>query len=414
MRHTTRLAAGGVLAALLIGGGPAVAQDLTFFHDKVGWEDGFAALAAGASEASGLSITAQLQAPAERYQGVMQSSIVGGATPPIFTWWNGQQLDSLAETGAIADLSAPWEAAIANGDFSASERDLFTVDGVPYALPLYVARWPVLYRTDAFEAAGIEAPPETWEDFIAAAEALKAAGYVPFNAPNAGGWMGLIWFSELMIRTDPDAFVGLTDGSVSYDGPEVRRAFEIWTDFYARGYFSDAREQDESRYFSGGEAAMWLIGEWATGIVEDRGLVPGEDFRAFIMPTVTSDVEPTIIVEAGPVVISAEAMVNDPGMGEAVAWLMSDEAGRAMGEEQGLYSGNLKIEAPNAIVSEVSELLAETPRRSLVRWWEAVPPDLQGDLVAQLGAFMLDPTAETAEQVMEDMQALNADYWANL
>jgi multiple sugar transport system substrate-binding protein len=242
---------------------------------KNGWEAGFEALANGASTASGIKIVPQLQTPTDRYQAFVQSSIAGGNTPPMFTWWNGKQLDSLVETGQIADLSAAWDKAIANGDFSEAEKALVSVDGVPYALPLNLARWPVLYRKDAFEKAGIAAPPQTWEEMLDAAEKLKAAGYTPFNAPNVGGWMGLIWFSELMIRTDPDAFVGLTDGSVPYNGPEVHRAFEIWVDFYERGYFTDPREQDDSRFFVNGDAAMWLIGEWAAGVVETKGLVPG-------------------------------------------------------------------------------------------------------------------------------------------
>ena len=48
-----------------------------------------------------------------------------------------------------------------------------------------------------------------------------------------------------------------------------------------------------------------------------------------------------------------------------------------------------------------------------LRWWEAVPPDLQGELVAEMNRFMLDPTMETADDVMATMQTLNAAYWAD-
>jgi multiple sugar transport system substrate-binding protein len=413
MRFKTALAIAGFVSAAALSSGVAFSQEITFSYDKTGWEAGFQALSAGASEASGLTITPQLQTPTDRYQAFIQSSIAGGNTPPMFTWWNGKQLDALVETGQIADLTAAWDKAIANGDFSEAEKALVSVDGVPYAVPLNLARWPVLYSTAAFEAAGIAAPPQTWEELLDAAEKLKAAGYVPFNAPNVGGWMGLIWFSELMIRTDPDAFVGLTDGTTPYNGPEVQRAFEIWVDFYERGYFTDPREQDDTRFFVNGEAAMWLIGEWAAGVVETKGMVPGDDFGAFIMPTVTPDVEKAIIVEAAPIVVSKQALEQTPELSAAIDYLMSDAAGNALGEAQGVYTGNLKAEAPNAIVAQVNELIAQDPPRSIVRWWEAVPADLQGDLVSQMGAFMLNPTAETAQQVMDDMQALNADYWAN-
>ena len=40
----------------------------------------------------------------------------GNNAPAFFTWWNGQQLSDLVATGIPADLSANWDAAIANGD----------------------------------------------------------------------------------------------------------------------------------------------------------------------------------------------------------------------------------------------------------------------------------------------------------
>lgn len=410
MKLRTWLASGTIA---VLAGTTTQAQDITFLYDKNGWEAGFQALSEGASEASGLTITPQLQTPTDRYQAFIQSSIAGGNTPPLFTWWNGKQLDSLVATGQMADLSAFWDEAIANGSFSEAEKAQVSVDGVPYAIPLNVARWPVLYSKDAFADAGIESPPQTWEELIAAADALKEAGYTPFNAPNVGGWMGLIWFSELMIRTDPDAFVGLTDGSVPYNGPEVQAAFDIWVDFYEKGYFTDPREQDDTRFFVNGEAGMWLIGEWAAGVLETKGMTPGEDFGAFIMPTVTPEVENSIIVETAPIMVSKQALEQWPEFAQVVEYLMSPEAGDALGEANGIYNGNIKADAPNAIVAEVNELMASEQPRGIVRWWEAVPPDLQGDLVSQMGAFMLDPTAENAQRVMDDMQALNAAYWAN-
>jgi multiple sugar transport system substrate-binding protein len=49
----------------------------------------------------------------------------------------------------------------------------------------------------------------------------------------------------------------------------------------------------------------------------------------------------------------------------------------------------------------------------LTRWWEACPVELQNDLVAELGKFMLDPSPASASKVMSNMQALNKEYWAN-
>jgi len=42
-----------------------------------------------------------------------------------------------------------------------------------------------------------------------------------------------------------------------------------------------------------------------------------------------------------------------------------------------------------------------------------VPSQIQGDLVAAMGAFMFNPTPEQATESMKTMEAINADYWAS-
>jgi multiple sugar transport system substrate-binding protein len=58
-------------------------------------------------------------------------------------------------------------------------------------------------------------------------------------------------------------------------------------------------------------------------------------------------------------------------------------------------------------------MVAAAKPRALVRWWEAVPSQIQGDLVAAMGAFMFNPTPEQAAESMKTMQTINADYWAS-
>ena len=83
--------------------------------------------------------------------------------------------------------------------------------------------------------------------------------------------MPFIWFSQLVLGTNPDAFVGLTAGKTPYDGPEVQNAFKVWGDMYAKGYFTDPREQDDQKFFANGTAAMFLDRRLALGLVRRRG-----------------------------------------------------------------------------------------------------------------------------------------------
>ncbi len=404
---------GALSVATLLSAGGAWAQELSLYSDKTPWNVGMVGLAEAASEASGATITVQEITPSDKYQAFMQTSIAGNNVPAFFTWWNGQQLSDLVATGVLADLTPYWETAIADGDFSAEQQALVSVDGKPYGVLLNVANWVMFYNKNHFEQAGIAAPPTTWAEFIEACDKLKAAGFTPINAPASNGWMPFIWFSQLVLGTNPDSFVGLTDGSVPYDSADVQNAFAVWGDMYAKGYFSDPREQDDQKFFVDGSASMFLVGDWHSGSFVEAGMVAGTDFATFLMPSLSPDVPQSVIVEASPIVVSKAALEANPDLGKAVQALMGVEAANIMGSTVQVFNGNLKADPPNEIIAADRDLVSEAQPRALVRWWEAVPPQIQGDLVAAMGEFMFNPTPDQASRSMSTMEAINADYWAS-
>ena len=405
------IGAAGLATALSVG--TAAAADLALYSDKTPWNAGMTALADIASKASGATIKLQEITPSDKYQAFMQTSIASNNVPAFFTWWNGQQLNDIVAAGVAADLTPYWDKAIADGEFSAEQRDLVSVDGKPYGVLLNVANWVMFYNKSHFEKAGIAAPPTTWAEFIEDCDKLKAAGFTPINGPASGGWMPFIWFSQLVLGTNPDSFVGLTDGSVPYDSPDVQNAFKVWGDMYAKGYFTDPREQDEQKFFVDGTASMFLVGDWHTGAFIEAGMKPGTDFGTFLMPALTPEVQQAVVVEAGPIVVSKAALEANPDLGKAVQAMMGVEAANALGSTVQVYPGNLKADAPNEIITANKELVAAAKPRAVVRWWEAVPSQIQGDLVAAMGAFMFNPTPEQATESMNTMQSINADYWAS-
>ena len=144
-----------------------------------------------------------------------------------------------------------------------------------------------------------------------------------------------------------------------------------------------------------------------------RGMKAGVDYKSFLMPAHSPDVQQSVIVEAAPVLFSKQALADNPALGKAVEALMGADFSNGLSKSVGVYNGNLKAGTPNVIVEADRSLVAAAKPRTLVRWWEAVPSQIQGDLVAKMGEFMFNPTSDNAEKVMNDMQAINADYWAN-
>ena len=114
-----------------------------------------------------------------------------------------------------------------------------------------------------------------------------------------------------------------------------------------------------------------------------------------------------------PIMVSAEA-VNDENVRKALDFWTSVEGANAWSEASGNYAGNSNAAAPNPIISKISADMSEAGTSAIMRWWEATPSDLQGEFVAELNSFLLDPTMENAEGIMSRMQALNEDYWSSL
>ena len=398
----------GLITALAVSMsvGAANAQAVEFGHDKANWADAIDEMIA----ASGADITQTPFSDTDQYKAFAQSGALAGDMPALLTWWTGGPLTELVESGAIADLDPLWDELVAAGNYEDGLRPMFQVDGVTYGIPLNLSRWIVLYNKAQFEAANVDVP-QSWEELHAAADALKAAGHTPFHATVQGGWRGFIWFQEIMLRTNAEAYAGLFTGETAYDGPEVRKAFEIWSDWYAKGYFSDPRSTEEVADFARGAGAMYLIGDWQIGGVEGAGMEVGTDFGIFVMPNESAGSASTVIVEGAPIVVSAAA-VNDPNVLAFLKYFASTEGSNAWAASAGITTGNLNANTPNTLIDEVSAFMSASGTSSATRWWEGTPGDYLGEANAEFNAFILDPTMERAEEAMATIQQLHSEYWA--
>jgi multiple sugar transport system substrate-binding protein len=398
-------------AAWLIAAGlGARADEVKLYNDKGFWTAQFQQVGDAAEKKTGVKIVPSPYSSPEQYKAFIQSSLVGGNTPDMFSWWTGQTFADLVATGQIAPLNDVWKEMVASGQYDASSADLFKVGNDVYGVPLLLARWVVLYNKDMFKEAGV-AEPKTWDELMQAAAKLKAAGHTPFDATVQEGWRGFIWFQELMLRTNPKAFAGLFDGSVAYDSDAVKNTFKLWSDLYAKSYFTDPRSNEEAKDFASGKAAMYLIGEWGQGLVEKAGM-SADKIGAFIMPNVDPTLPSAVIIEGAPIVVS-KAAKEKPDVMKALNFWTSVDGANAWAAVAGNYVGNLKANPPNATVSTINAAMTAGKTKAYLRWWEAVPADLQGELVALLNGFELDPSMKNADDTMAKMQALNAKYWAS-
>ncbi len=208
----------------------------------------------------------------------------------VYTSFIVGSLREYVAEGAIADISDLWDEMDWHDAFPESIREMVTVDGRQYFVPMALQWNPIWYRTDIFAEVGLE-PPQTWEEFLAACDTLSEAGYIPVTVATSG-WTPPIarWFSILNMRLNgPQFHEALMAGEESYDDPRVRTVFEHWAELIEHNCFPEGRTsyQNAATQIFEGEAAMYNLGEWLSESRED-GLPETLDFFSF--PILNPDV----------------------------------------------------------------------------------------------------------------------------
>jgi len=120
----------------------------------------------------------------------------------------------------------------------------YNYDGGVWAVPLYNMAHSLWYRNSVLEEAGIEAPT-TWEEWLAAAEALTTDDVYGIGIPANRQLYTDQTVYNLMINSGADEIYN-EDGTLRFDNPETVAAYDFYNQLYQ---------------FSAPDAANWTWGE---------------------------------------------------------------------------------------------------------------------------------------------------------
>ncbi|QHQ33940.1 ABC transporter substrate-binding protein [Algicella marina] len=244
----------------------AVAEFANAFNENTdhNWVDG--AIAGGGSTA----------------RPVMVSRIIGGDPMGAFQFNHGRQAEELIEAGVLRDLTELAEAEgwrdIINPP---SLLDSCTVDGKIYCVPVNIHSWQWLWLSNkAFEDAGVDVPTN-WDEYVAAAPALKEAGKVPL-ALGGQPWQNSGLFNVLMVAlAGPDVLVqlyGEKDADLAA-GEEIARVFKAAADARDMSQGSNVQDWNQATNLVITDAAGGqVMGDWAQGEFQVAEEVAGEDY----------------------------------------------------------------------------------------------------------------------------------------
>lgn len=204
------------------------------------------------------------------YNATLQTQLETGTGPDLFfvrSFQVGRDLFDNKYLASLKDLPGLSDAVSA-----ASNAPWATDSGEPYAVPIAAVAQGIFYNQDMFTANGITVPT-TWEDLIAAAQKLKAAGITPFSNGlkdewdiNEVVWMGLLP-SAIGGR---DARLAYLNGQNCFNDSKMVASFQQIADLkpYLPKGFEAIGVNDAENLFVQGRAAMMFDGSWSIKIYE--------------------------------------------------------------------------------------------------------------------------------------------------
>ena len=388
--------------------GSSAEVTLDFFTDKAAWEPSFEDMnTASDGLAPQLSFTGYSDPTA--YDAFIKQSFRTDERPDLFTWHTGDRLGELVEQGLVAETTDIWDQAIADGYVSEDLAANYTYDGKQYCVPLNVVYWVIYYNQAVFDEHGLDVP-STWEEFTAVADTLVDAGVVPLHQMNI--IFEFVWFQAILAGMDPEAYDGLSDGSVSYTDPTVVEAMETWHQMQSDGYFIDPGvTTDPQTLLQTGETAMAYFGTFFTGQLTDLGMVSGEDYGMFVLPSVDPGLADTpVVVETGPLCVGTDSE-NEQAALDYSAWWMGTDAQSAWSDSRGDVSFNPNATVTDEALAEITAQVTGDGYQQLRRYLEATPTTIYTVAAEEFGAFVTnndDPMGH-----LEAIQAEADAHWAD-
>ncbi len=270
-----------------------------------------------------------LKPESTRDQALLDTRVQAGTPPDVAFWQVAQLIQYKDKLKAMDTLGANRD------NYSGFFLDPVTVDGKWLGLPIKADVKSIIWYSPAnFTALGYTVPT-TWDELDALVEKMAADGNVPWSmgmeSGDATGWTGSDFIQDIMlVQQGPDFVLGLIDGSVSYDDPGVKQAYETYgkwatSDKYtvggAQGTLSTPFLEAIYKPFADPPEAMMVKQSGFAGAEIAKqfpALKQGTDYDFFVVPGIQGlqgSIEPMM------------AFNDTPAVKALVAYLSSDLGG---------------------------------------------------------------------------------------
>jgi raffinose/stachyose/melibiose transport system substrate-binding protein len=205
------------------------------------------------------------------FKSKLPTLLQSAARPDAFFTWTGGVFHEQADAGVLKDISKEldpaWKATAAPAALNA-----VTYKGAIYGVPMYMAGVAFWYNKELTDKAGVDPTTiKTWDDFLAAVKAIKAAGITPIVVGGKGKWPLAFYYGYLTTRIASPAGIAAADAGKDggFRGPDFLKAaqeFKRLVDLkpFQPGYM-DTDNNKAIGLFGDGKGAFELMANFIVG-----------------------------------------------------------------------------------------------------------------------------------------------------
>jgi glucose/mannose transport system substrate-binding protein len=219
---------------------------------------------------------------------VLKSRVVSG-NPPAAAQIKGPAIQEWAGEGVLANLDATAKAENWDSLLPKAVADGMKYKGNYVAAPVNVHRvnW-VWANPEVLKKAGVSGMPKNYAEFFAAADKIKAAGFIAV-AHGGQNWQDFTTFETVVLGVGgakfySDALVKLDNKALTSD--TMKKSLETFRKI--KGYTDAASAGRDWNLTTAlvmqGKAGFQFMGDWAKGEFLAAGKVPGKDFLCAAAP----------------------------------------------------------------------------------------------------------------------------------
>jgi multiple sugar transport system substrate-binding protein len=299
-----RLAVGLIGAGALFGAPPAVAQDvapITIVINESPWFQGFAGLIDYYEETTGNEVDLDVnpflgsiekqRASARAPQGTIDLFITNARImPEMYASGLVHTMDELAPDFELDPAISRFDDSVC---WDQEKKSFDCATGKLMGVPINPNIQMLYYRSDLYEEAGIEAVPETWDEFLEVCEKVeKSEDVICIAQRGARQGVGYNFFPYLnSFGGSVFADQAAGDYTVTINSPEALEAMQFYLDLAAEhGHpqTGSIAQAEMIQQFATGKAAhiIAVIAAWDQLDDPDKSLVAG-NFDVGIIPTAT-------------------------------------------------------------------------------------------------------------------------------